>query len=37
MLPEPRSPADEAKLRHLLEAHPDVAARRLFSVSLTLR
>ena len=24
-LPEPRSPADEAKLRHLLEAHTDVA------------
>ena len=25
MLPEPRSQADEAKLRHLLEAHTDVA------------
>ena len=25
MLPEPRSAADEAKLRHLLEAHTDVA------------
>lgn len=25
MLPEPRSPTDEAKLRHLLEAHADIA------------